>query len=184
MKIYTKSGDAGKTGLFGGERVPKDHLRICAYGTLDELNSVLGLLLTEGPLPGSAEVLLRRVQGEIFQLGAELATPSGKKVSIDLIDAQHVTALEKEIDGMEAQLFPLKTFILPGGAKASAWAHLARTVSRRAERELVSLHHVEPVRPVVLQYVNRLSDALFVCARYFNHAGRVSDVPWIAPRRK
>jgi cob(I)alamin adenosyltransferase len=181
MKIYTKKGDAGETGLFGGERVRKDHLRIRVYGTFDELNAVLGLALAEPGADGLRE-RLARVQSELFQLGAELATPPGKNAGIALVGDADVERLEREIDAMEAGLAPLKTFILPGGSRLSAALHLARTVSRRAERELVVLHRDEPVRPEVLRYVNRLSDYLFVSAREANRAGGVEDVPWVAPR--
>ena len=183
MKIYTKGGDQGETSLFGGVRVPKDDLRIRAYGALDELNAVLGLVLSEGEkLPSDIQKALARLQGELFQLGAELATPRGKKVSTQLLEAPHIEALEKHIDSMESELKPLKTFILPGGCKASALAHFARTVSRRAERDLITLNRAEPVRPIVLQYVNRLSDYLFVIARYLNLSAKKDDIPWIAPR--
>ncbi|MBS1961407.1 MAG: cob(I)yrinic acid a,c-diamide adenosyltransferase [Bdellovibrionales bacterium] len=174
MKIYTKKGDQGETGLFGGDRVPKDHLRIRAYGTLDELNAALGLVT------GDARV--RRIQGELFQLGAELATPRGKTASVALVDLAEVRALETEIDAMEKLLSPLTHFILPGGTPAASYLHVARTICRRAEREIVILHRAEPLRPVVLEYVNRLSDYLFVAARAANHAAGVADVPWIAPR--
>lgn len=175
MKIYTKKGDQGETGLFGGDRVPKDHLRIRAYGTLDELNAALGLI--------SGDSRIRRIQGEIFQLGAELATPRGKTASVALVDAAEVGALEAEIDAMEKQLPPLTHFILPGGTPDAAHLHVARTICRRAEREIVILHRAEPLRPVLLEYVNRLSDYLFVAARAANRAAKVDDVPWIAPKR-
>jgi cob(I)alamin adenosyltransferase len=181
MKIYTKRGDTGETGLFGGSRVPKDDLRIRTYGTLDELNAVLGIVLSETGVPTEVQRSLIRVQGELFQLGAELATPRGKTVGIQMLDLSQIESLEKEIDAWEAVLPPLKTFILPGGSTSAAKAHLARTVSRRAERELVTLNRAEPVRPVVLQYLNRLSDYLFVLARYLNHKMKIADVPWIAP---
>ncbi|MBC7690520.1 MAG: cob(I)yrinic acid a,c-diamide adenosyltransferase [Methylotenera sp.] len=183
MKIYTKSGDSGQTGLFGGDRVPKDHLRIRSYGTLDELNSVLGIVLTDSTLADPLKNRLLRIQGELFQVGAELATPRGKEISIQLIEEVQVLSLETEIDEMEAKLEPLKTFILPGGSSGSAQLHFARTVSRRAERELVILHRAEPLRPVLLQYVNRLSDYFFVCARYANHTAGVKDVPWVSHHR-
>jgi len=180
MKIYTKGGDKGQTGLFGGERVSKDHLRIRTYGTLDELNAVLGLTLTSAELVQDLRKRLLRLQGELFQLGAELATPSNKKTGIALIGDVETTRLEGEIDAMEKALAPLKTFILPGGSLPSAQLHLARTISRRAEREIVSPHHVEPQRAELLQYVNRLSDYLFVCARFANHESGTDDIPWIS----
>jgi cob(I)alamin adenosyltransferase len=181
MKIYTKKGDAGETGLYGNVRVPKDDLRIRSYGTLDELNAALGVVLCEKGVSAEFKGRLLRIQGELFQLGAELATPRGKTTGIRLIDQPEITALEHEIDAMEAQLTPLKTFILPGGSRSSALLHLARTVCRRAEREITSLHRGEPQRPATLQYMNRLSDYLFVCARFANHEAKVADVPWVAP---
>jgi cob(I)alamin adenosyltransferase len=181
MKIYTKKGDAGETGLYGNVRVPKDDLRIRTYGTLDELNAHLGLTLCDATLAPELGSRILRIQGELFQLGAELATPRGKSTGIKLIDQPEIDLLEKEIDAMEAALSPLKTFILPGGSRSSALLHLARTVSRRAERELVSLHRGEPQRAQVLQYLNRMSDYLFVCARFANHGEHVADVPWTAP---
>jgi cob(I)alamin adenosyltransferase len=180
MKIYTKKGDAGETGLYGGSRVPKDALRIHTYGTIDELNAVLGLVLTEPTLPADLSGALSRVQGELFQLGAELATPAEKSLASAPLDATHVQALERAIDAMEAELAPLQTFILPGGSRPTALLHLARTVSRRAERELVTLSREEAVRELVLQYVNRLSDYFFVCARYANHRLGFKDVPWVS----
>lgn len=187
MKIYTKQGDAGETGLFGGDRVPKDHLRIRAYGTLDELNAALGLALSPLPGAGIPEVFterLHRVQAELFQLGAELATPRGKKVSITLVEMLEVTQMEKEIDEMEKSLAKLMSFILPGGSHLAAQLHVARTICRRAERELVVLHRAEPLRPVVLQYVNRLSDYLFVSSRFANSLAKIADIPWHAPSAK
>jgi cob(I)alamin adenosyltransferase len=180
MKIYTKGGDAGETGLFGGERVPKDHARIRAYGTLDELNAVLGMSLSFGPVPDSLSQMLTRVQGELFMLGAELATPRGKKLNSALISSPHIENLEREIDGWQKELPPLQTFILPGGTPLSAQLHLARTISRRAERETIVLHRAEPQRPEVLAYVNRLSDALFVAARFANFKAGCPDVAWVS----
>lgn len=186
MKIYTKHGDQGETGLFGGDRVPKDHLRIQAYGTLDELNAALGLALASAAgstvLDANFTARLRRIQAELFQLGAELATPQGKKVPIALVGLAEVELQEKEIDEMEKSLAPLKAFVLPGGTLIAAQLHLARTICRRAERELVNLHRTEPLRPVVLQYVNRLSDTLFVMSRFANHQAKIEDIPWAAPR--
>jgi cob(I)alamin adenosyltransferase len=189
MKIYTKKGDQGETGLLGGERVAKDHLRIATYGTIDELNACLGLALSL-PMPEekaagkmSSETIssrLTRIQSELFQVGAELATPFGKKTTSPCVEEVDVQHLEQEIDSMEAQLQPLKNFILPGGTQLSAALHLARTVSRRAERELITLHRAEPCRLVVLEYMNRLSDYLFVMARFANQVGGGVDTPWIA----
>lgn len=187
VKIYTKQGDTGATGLFGGEMVSKDSPRIHAYGTLDELNALLGLVLSElliAPVPVQDEQLresLERIQAELFQVGAELATPYGKVPSCPLIESSHISSLEQEIDTMEETLPPLKTFILPGGSRVSALLHLARTVCRRAERMLVALHQQEPQRNFTLQYLNRLGDHLFVCARYANRLTSVSDMPWKSP---
>lgn len=188
MKIYTKQGDAGETGLYGGARVPKDDLRIRAYGTLDELNAALGLVLAEKRLDASLRPKLTRLQGALFQLGAELSTPRGRKLSVDGIGDAETAELEREIDAMEAELEPLKNFILPGGGPAAAALHLARTVSRRAEREAVSLNRAEPLRAEVMRFLNRLSDYFFVCARYANHKSGIADVPWVptgkAPRKR
>jgi cob(I)alamin adenosyltransferase len=134
-----------------------------------------------GGLPKVFGASIIRIQGELFQLGAELATPHDKKVATRLVEISAITAMENEIDAMEAKLTPLKTFILPGGAPASSILHFARTVSRRAERELVTLARHEIIRHEVLQYMNRLSDYLFVCARFANHDAKVEDIPWVAP---
>ena len=179
MKIYTKTGDTGDTGLFAGPRVRKDDARIEAYGTVDELNAVLGLVRTAKP-PAEIDRLLARVQNELFDLGAELATPDPKSRGTNLISQQHVAALEKAIDVFEANLAPLKTFILPGGSPPAAWLHLARTVCRRAERRVVTLGNDSNVNlsPLVLVYLNRLSDLLFVLSRAVNQWAGVSDVKW------
>lgn len=181
MKIYTKKGDAAETGLVGNVRVPKDDLRIRTYGTVDELNAALGMSVAEaGSVKETSELRkkLLRVQNELFQLGAELATPRGVTVTSPIIESRHVDLMEKEIDEMEGELTPLKNFILPGGTRFSSSLHLGRTIARRAERELATLHRAEPCRKEVLQYVNRLSDYLFVCARFANHLGKTPDVPW------
>ncbi|MBX7165596.1 MAG: cob(I)yrinic acid a,c-diamide adenosyltransferase [Pirellulales bacterium] len=182
MKIYTRTGDQGETGLFGGPRVSKDAPRIEAYGTVDELNAVLGLVLT-APLPPAIGEILRRVQHELFELGAQLATPDPAKHNLSLIGPDKVAAIEAEIDRYEATLPPLKNFILPGGSPAAAWLHLARTVSRRAERRVVTLAR-SPGEHVSIDagiYLNRLSDLLFVLARAVNAQAGVADVPWHRP---
>jgi len=184
MKIYTKTGDEGQTGLFGGPRVPKDHLRIEAYGTIDELNSVIGLTLCSNSLPTPLQSDLTQIQAELFQLGAELATPAGKDPGIETVSETQIQRFEQAIDQMEKELPPLTTFILPGGHSSSAWMHLARTISRRAERRLISLHHTETQRAQTLQYLNRLSDYLFVAARYVNLKAGIPDTPWIANHSK
>ena len=176
MKIYTKTGDAGETGLFGGPRVRKDHARIEAFGTVDELNSHLGVVRT---LVGAAgfDPLLRRVQCELFELGAQLATPAA---GTERITAGHVAALEKEIDAHEATLEPLACFILPTGTPLAAAFHVARTVCRRAERWVVKLAaQPETTIPAnAIEYLNRLGDLLFVMARAANRRGGVADDPW------
>jgi cob(I)alamin adenosyltransferase len=177
MKIYTKTGDAGETGLFGGPRVRKDHARIEAFGTVDELNSHLGVLRTH---PGAAvfDPLLRRVQGELFDLGAQLATPNA---AAERITAKHVEALEREIDAHEKTLTPLTTFILPTGTPLAAAIHVARTVCRRSERRVVTLA-AEPGATIpanAIEYLNRLGDLLFVLARETNRRDGVADDPWI-----
>jgi cob(I)alamin adenosyltransferase len=177
MKIYTKTGDDGDTGLFGGPRVRKDHPRIEAYGTVDELNAVLGLVRTQS-LPTDVDVLLERVQNELFDLGAELATPEPAKFGMTAIGDEQSSRLEAAIDRFETELEPLKQFILPGGTPAAAYLHLARTVCRRAERMLVSLDHSEEISPGTIIYLNRLSDLLFVAARLVNHRAGTPDVPW------
>ncbi len=176
MKIYTKTGDAGETGLFGGPRVRKDHARIEAFGTVDELNSHLGLVRT---ISGASAIdaLLRRVQCELFDLGAQLATPGA---SVERIGAHHVEWLEASIDHYEEALEPLACFILPTGTPLTAAIHVARTVCRRAERRIVNLaSQPDTVIPVnAIEYVNRLGDLLFVLARFTNRQERVADDPW------
>ena len=178
MKIYTRTGDKGETGLFAGPRVPKDHLRIWAYGSVDELNSVLGVVRAEW-LPTRADKLLGRIQNELFIVGAQLATPQpvGR---FEQIDDTHIRNLEEAIDGCESRLPPLKQFILPGGTRAAAELHLARTVCRRAERQVVTLYDEtkRELSPHLLSYLNRLSDLLFVLARFVNHQAGNPDVPW------
>jgi len=208
MKIYTRAGDDGETGLFGGERVAKDDRRVEAYGTVDELNCALGVARAALSPDSDLDPLLARVQGELFDLGAELATPPARRETrlaarIPLATDERTAALEAEIDRREAELEPLKTFILPGGTPAAAALHVARATCRRAERRVITLAHVErdgggppsarddggpasarddggpaSVRPEVLRYLNRLSDLLFVLARYANHRAGVADTPW------
>jgi cob(I)alamin adenosyltransferase len=182
MKIYTKTGDCGETGLFGGPRVSKDSPRIEAYGTVDELNSLLGVVRALG-LESTVDTLLARIQNELFGLGAQLATPNPEAHQTALIGPKHIEALEAAIDRFEAELEPLKQFILPGGAPVAAHLHLARTVCRRAERRLVTLvqQSAEPVAGDLIVYLNRLSDLLFVLARAVNRAAGLADVPWQKP---
>jgi len=177
MKIYTKTGDDGETGLFGGPRVRKDAPRIEAYGTVDELNSVLGMARAE-TMPSEIDGLLARVQNQLFNVGAELATPQPEKLSIARIGPAEIAALEEAIDHHELTLDPLKQFILPGGVRGAALLHLARTVCRRAERSLVTLAALEPLSGALLIYLNRLSDLLFVLARAVNRHQGHPDEPW------
>ncbi|HEV3343201.1 MAG TPA: cob(I)yrinic acid a,c-diamide adenosyltransferase, partial [Pirellulales bacterium] len=167
MKIYTKTGDAGETGLFGGPRVFKDDPRVEAYGDVDELNAVLGLVRCEA-IESRIDQLLARIQNELFDLGAELASPEPDRVGTKRVATAQVGALESAIDEYEAGLPPLKTFILPGGVRAAALLHLARTVCRRAERRVVALGRREPISAEVVIYLNRLSDLLFVLSRAVN----------------
>lgn len=179
-KLYTRHGDRGETSLFGGERVPKDHLRVEAYGQLDHLSATIGLLvvsLSDDEIAGE----LRQVQNDLFDLGAELATPPGSRLEYKLprsIEEEDWRRLERLLDAYDAQVPPLRTFILPGGHETAARAHLARTTCRTAERAVVRLAHGEEVRADVLTYLNRLSDFLFVCARLLNHRAGVDEVTW------
>jgi cob(I)alamin adenosyltransferase len=177
MRIYTRTGDDGSTGLFGGARTSKGAPRVEAYGAVDECNAALGLARTAG-VPAPVEAILAKVQASLFDLGAVLATPPGKaSKSVGPSDAD-VAELERAIDALEEHLAPLQTFVLPGGSEAAARLHLARTVCRRAEREVVRLSAIDAVDGAVVRYLNRLSDLLFVQARYANHVAGVADVPW------
>lgn len=179
MKIYTKTGDLGETSLFGGRRLPKHHIRIEAYGTVDEMNAVLGLAVAHCPLP-DLRASLERVQAELFELGADLATPLDAQTShIVRVHEANVQWLEGEIDAWEATLPPLQNFILPGGSETGALLHIARTVCRRAERAVTALAEVEPVNEQTLRYLNRLSDWLFVLARVVNHRQGVTETQWL-----
>lgn len=172
MKIYTKTGDKGQTSLYKGGRVPKDAPRLEAYGTLDELNSVLGQALawltTDEPWARQAVADVKRIQRDLFCLGAELATCGPEKPAWQ-VQATDIVALEDAIDRMDAVLPPMTTFILPGGHPAGATFHVARTIARRAERLTVAVDRDEPLNPLIVQYINRLSDYLFVLARFTNH---------------
>lgn len=176
MKIYTKTGDAGETGLFGGPRVTKDHARIEAFGTVDELNSHLGLIRTI-PAANQFDSLLRSIQCELFDLGAQLATPGDSEERITM---QHVEILEQHIDSFDGEIEPLKCFILPTGTPLAAEFHVARTVCRRAERRVVTLAgRLETMIPAnAIEYLNRLGDLLFVLARLANLREGVEDDPW------
>ena len=185
MKIYTKTGDSGQTGLFRGPRVFKDDPRIEAYGTVDELNSVLGLARA-ATLPGDIDLLIARIQNELFSVGAELATPKPDATGMRIIQSAHIEALERAIDHYESSLEPLQQFILPGGTPAAAALHLARTVCRRAERRVITLvkHPGESVSAEIVIYLNRISDLLFVLARAVNRQSGVADIPWQKPDRQ
>lgn len=178
-RIYTKSGDEGQTGLGDGSRVSKDSLRVTAYGEVDELNSVLGVVLLDQTL--SERKLLLRIQNDLFDLGADLCTPYSPDEDATQklrIVPEQVERLEKEIDRLNEPLSPLRSFVLPGGTPASAYLHLARTICRRAERALVSLMQSEPINRQAFIYLNRLSDLFFVMSRYLNEKGQ-NDVLWI-----
>ncbi|MGQ0701566.1 MAG: cob(I)yrinic acid a,c-diamide adenosyltransferase [Gemmatimonadales bacterium] len=180
MKLYTRTGDEGETGLFGGGRVPKDNPRVAAYGDIDELNAALGLVRATPPDLRDPE--LEAIQRDLFSLGGQLASPNPEKVRAALAKAeltdQRVTDLEHAIDIAEAELQPLRAFILPGGSPKAATLHLARTICRRAERSVVALSHQDEVPPLFLRYLNRLSDYLFVLARLANHRAGRPDVIW------
>jgi len=179
MRIYTRGGDAGQTGLFGGARVPKDDPRVAAYGDIDELNAVLGVARTLTP-PAEVERSLASVQDQLFTLGSELATPDPEKARINIprTQASWAEVLEQAIDAIDAEVPELKSFILPGGTAAAAQLHVARTVCRRAERKVVTLSQHTKVAPEVIRYLNRLSDYLFMAARLANHRAGVADVAW------
>jgi cob(I)alamin adenosyltransferase len=179
MKIYTKTGDGGETGLFAGPRVRKDDLRIEAFGTVDELNAVLGLARIE-KLPAEIDALLGAIQHALFDLGAELATPDPKSRGTNLVSTAHIEKLEAAIDKFEAGLPPLQAFILPGGCRGAALLHVARGVCRRAERRTVTLAEQAGVTlsANVIAYLNRLGDLLFILARAVNQAAGNGDVLW------
>jgi len=181
VKIYTRTGDAGETGLFAGGRVPKDGIRVEAYGAVDELNAALGLART-AIRDAELDAALARIQHDLFALGADLATPLDAATNwVVRVDDTMTARLEAEIDRFEDELPPLTHFVLPGGTPAAAHLHLARTVCRRAERRVVHLAHAEPLNTAVLRYLNRLSDWLFVAARLANHRAGRADEPWISP---
>ena len=179
-RIYTKTGDQGDTALGDGSRVPKNHPREAAYGSIDELNAVLGLLLAAEPDAAEAD-LLRSIQNDLFDVGADLCRPQAADEMPRQrlrVQAEQAQRLEREIDRLNAGLAPLSSFILPGGRPAAAWCHLARTVCRRAERDVVTLAQAEAINSQVIVYLNRLSDLLFVLARVYNNNGQ-DDVLWV-----
>jgi cob(I)alamin adenosyltransferase len=191
VKIYTRTGDDGTTGLFGGDRVAKSHPRIHAYGTVDEANAAVGLaraLLPTSGLPDAdrdaLDARLAQVQHDLFVLGGDLATPGATKYPVPRVEPSHVEWLERGIDALEEGVEPLKHFILPGGTPAAAALHTARTVARRAERLTVETAVQEAVSAHVVHYLNRLSDFLFVAARWTNASAGVEDVKWVPVERK
>ena len=177
MKIYTRTGDQGSTSLLGNKRVPKSDLRLATYGTVDELNAVLGLARAEGLSSRCNEIVLR-LQNQLFDLGAELATPDPGDRGTEFLQPGDIAQQETIINEMKKGLAPLTAFILPGGTRAAATLHLARCVCRRAEREIVALAAESPLRDVVLEFINRTSDLLFVLARTANAEAGTADVPW------
>jgi cob(I)alamin adenosyltransferase len=180
MKIYTRTGDSGETGLFNGRRVAKDNPRVATYGELDELNAALGLARSLICDPEISKTLVE-IQKDLFSLGAQLADPDfgeKKRSPKFYIPENRISDLEHWIDHWEAKLAPLQSFILPGGSQAGASLHLARTVCRRAERHVVSFTQQEKQPPLLLTYLNRLSDFLFVLARYINHKANSPEIPW------
>jgi cob(I)alamin adenosyltransferase len=186
-RIYTKSGDQGETGLGDGQRVQKDHPRVTAYGTVDELNAILGLLLAYCPDVNQLAPL-KTIQNDLFDLGADLCVPLPPENATNTgpqlrIVPKQVEMLEKAIDRLNETLSPLTSFILPGGTHSSAWLHLARTVCRRAERDVVTLQHSEPINEQAMIYLNRLSDLLFVLGRVANNGGK-DDVLWVPGKNR
>ena len=177
MRIYTKTGDDGTTGLYGGERVSKASERVAAYGTVDELNSVLGWARAT-KLPDAVDAVLGDAQEQCFRLGAFVAAAADRDPGIAPLDDDDVGSLEAAIDASQEGLPRLRTFVLPGGCEGAARLHLARTVCRRAERALTALAEGDEADPIWLRWVNRLSDLLFVQARVVNHAAGVPDIPW------
>lgn len=175
MKIYTRTGDAGETSLFGGARVAKNDARIEAYGTVDELNSHLGVVRAVWPA-SPLDPLFARIQADLFEVGAHLASPGTSRFAG--VEESRITELEQRIDSMESELTPLKSFILPAGSLAAAQIHVARTVCRRAERLVVALGDESAATRSTIAYLNRLSDFLFVAARFANRKAGVDDVPW------
>lgn len=179
MKLYTKTGDAGETGLIGGSRVPKNHLRVVCYGQVDELNSVIGCCASACSEKNRIEQL-HQIQADLFVLGAQLAAESEESASLR-IAAARIDVLEGWLDGISAALEPLRNFVLPGGCELASRFHLARTVCRRAERSVVELSLATPLDKVMIIYLNRLGDLLFACALAANAEAGIDDIPWIAP---
>lgn len=192
MKIYTKHGDTGETSLFGGKQVLKSNPRVEAYGSVDEANSFVGMAACAPDLSSDTRIFLHGIMSDLFDVGAELATPPDEKSSAHLesrmdsaVNHQRVEELEKWIDNMEQDLPALTTFVLPTGCESSARLHVARTMIRRAERRVVALREDgHPVRDDIIMYLNRLSDLLFVASRHANYAKGVTDIPWLAQKER
>jgi cob(I)alamin adenosyltransferase len=182
FKIYTKTGDSGETGLFGGKRLPKDDLRVEAYGTVDELNAYIGLLRDHLAKEASIASLLKEVQDRLFTIGSNLASDPDKEMITPDVSEGDIDMLESAIDAMNAELPALKHFILPGGHPVVSHAHIARCVCRRAERRVVALSQQSTVLPVLIKYLNRLSDYLFVLARFLAKVNQAEEVIW-TPRK-
>jgi cob(I)alamin adenosyltransferase len=180
MKLYTKQGDDGSTGLIGGTRVPKNDPRVATYGDVDETNAAIGAVIA-GCGDEETAATLRCIQAELFILGSQLATPAGDQPKF-LIDESHVKQLEQWIDAASAEVSALRNFVLPGGSATAAGLHVARTVCRRAERAVVALAQQQPVEPHAMVYLNRLSDLLFALARQANGRAGAEDIPWHPPK--
>lgn len=176
MRIYTKTGDTGETSLFSGERVLKCGTRVAAYGDVDELNSFLGMTILRVSVEGNRD-LLRRIQNRLFNLGADLATSSARTLD-ERIDESEIREMEAAIDSMDARMPELRTFILPGGAEAAVWLHVCRAVCRRAERSVVQLQSEAAINPLAVVFLNRLSDLLFIMARFENSSAGIADLTW------
>lgn len=191
MKIYTKTGDAGTTALFGGSRVPKHHLRIESYGTVDELNSYMGMICCQ-EIDGQTKKTIIQIQNQLFTIGSTLATDpkrailkSGKeRLKIEKTNEDNIQFLEDEIDNMNEALPPLTSFVLPGGNTVVSYCHIARTICRRAERRATQLNEAEEVDPTVLKYLNRLSDYLFVLARKLTQDLGAEEIPWLPEKHE
>ena len=182
MKIYTKAGDKGMTSIYGGKPMSKDDIRIESYGTVDELNSWMGVLVSNSQYEDEKQLLLK-VQSELFSIGSLLASTADKHANMPQVDLSDIEMLETSIDSMQSSLEPLKSFILPGGNNRCAYCHIARTVCRRAERRIVSFSATGQVPELVIVYINRLSDYLFVLSRYWSMQDNISDIPWIPKQR-
>lgn len=182
MKIYTKTGDQGMTSLYGGMRLPKHDIRIEAYGSVDELNAWIGLMRDQMPL-GKAYHTLKEIQDRLFTVGAGLASDPSKDMPVPDIKESDIQALETEIDDMTLRLPPLKHFVLPGGHRSVSEAHITRTICRRAERRVTALHSVQPIDLLIITYLNRLSDYLFVLSRWIAQDVGADEIKWI-PRSR